>query len=53
MTESDLGMREGAIMRAKPEESGVGEMIKSLVINEICSLEREDHERRQSRHEPQ
>jgi len=53
MTESDLGMREGAIMRAKPEESGVGEVIKSLVINEICGLEREDHERRQSRHEPQ
>ncbi|RFN53347.1 hypothetical protein FIE12Z_2411 [Fusarium flagelliforme] len=53
MTESDLGTREGAIMRAKPEESGVGEMIKSLVINEICGLSREDHERRQSRHEPQ
>ena len=53
MTESDLGMREGAMMRAKAEGSGVGDMIESLVINEICSLEREDHERRQSRHEPQ
>ena len=53
MAESDLGMREGAMMRAKPEGSGVGEMIKSLVINEIYGLERKNHERRQSRHEPQ
>ena len=52
MTESDLGMREGATMRANPEGSGVGDMIR-VVINEICGLERDDHERRQSRHEPQ
>ena len=53
MAESDLGTGEGATMRTKPEGSGVGEVIKGLVINEICGLSREDHERRQSRHEPQ
>ena len=40
MTESDLGMREGAMMRAKPEGSGVGDMVKSLVINETTNDDR-------------